>query len=181
MELVGQNHRRLHIPRFAIQLQLPLYLRLMFSLVVSMMVIVAGVMTFTRLMQPPANPFAPYADILPGHPKEVALERGFTCFTNVFDDGESCSRRDEPASPLFSAVHLSTLGDRIHTLGFTTSVNTLTLGDLVLLWGRPDIQLRGYVAQMQWPSPNVTALAVLSSGRPLNHFTPVAYIAFTAF
>ncbi len=180
MELVRQNRRRLQVPRFAVHLQLPLYLRLMLGLLLGVMVIVAGAISLTRLMQPPPDRFGAYADILPGQPKQAASERGFTCFTNIFDDSARCARRDEPASPLFSRVHLSTVGDLIYTLSFTTYVNTVTIGDLVLLWGRPDIQRSGRVAQVSWSSPNVTALAVLSSGQPLNYFTSVAYIAFTA-
>ncbi len=180
MERIQPNHRRFQPLHLSLRLQLPLYLWFMLGVFLGILFMVAAVTALTRYMQPPPNPFSSYVDVLPGHPKQAAIERGFTCFANMYDDGESCTRRDEPASPLFSRVHLSTLGDHIHTLSFNVYADTLTIGDLMLLWGRPDIQRSGRVAQVHWPSPSVTALAVGQSARPLNYFTPVVHISFAA-
>lgn len=178
MELIQQNLRRFQLPRLSLHLQLPLHIWLMLDVFLGILFMVAAVTALTRSMQPPLNPFSSYGDVLPGHPKQAALARGFTCFANVFDDSESCTRIDEPASRLFSGVHLSTLGDHIYSLSFDVYADTLTIGDLVLLWGRPAIQRSGRVAQVHWSSPSVTALAVVQSARPLNDFTPVAHISF---
>ena len=148
MELIRQGRTHHELPRFAIHFKLPLYLWFMLCVFLGVLVMVATVTALARSMQPPSDPFLDYADILPGQPRSTVVMG--TGFTQ-------------------GVIRHNTL---------MVPENTLRLGDLVALWGTPEVQEYGNVATFVWRDGAIVASTLAYSGR-FSLFLPVWSVSFT--
>lgn len=138
------------------------------------------VLIAVRRNEPPFNPFAPYADILPGQSWDALLQRGFHCqliLLPSFD--ESCWL--SPETGMFSSIQITIARDtgRVSQVSFTLREKILTVGDLALLWGRPAIATYSRIVNLRWR--NVRAVAIPQTDR--GHFSylyPIVYVAFVS-
>ena len=126
----------------------------------------------------PLYPFAPYADILPGQSQDAVLQRSIHCQVDItlqFD--ESCSSTLKTG--MFSAIQLriSSRTGRVIRIVFTSREERLTLGQLVLLWGRPEIDIFGPTANFRWRSIHVVAIPQAYDGH-FSYSLPIIYVAF---
>ncbi len=182
MELTHRSHRRLQKPSISINFQLPLYLRSILGLSLGVLVVVSGVMALTRLVQSPTNPFSAFSDLFGSAAGPAALARGFTCRDT---GGRShpqnlsgyCAQRD--TDKMFSGIYLWMAGDNANEISFSLRENTLTLGDLMLLWGQPEIRLYCEVLVAAWPARHITSLLAAPRTRQITYFSPVLSVSFT--
>lgn len=185
MELARQNRRRLQVPRFAIDLQLPLYACLMLGLLLGGMVIVAGVVALTRLMQPPTNPFAVYDDLIAGNTQdptfwsnhETIVRAAFdlACITSLTQ--KYCLYRPE-YGPFAVIQFLDDEGES--GIFFVVRDSTLTVGDLSLLWGQPTIARRENFLVLHWPDQHMSTVVQSENGQ-FHYFLPVLHLLLAGY
>jgi len=181
MELVRQNQRRLQVPRFAIHLQLPLYLRLMLRLLLGVMVIAVSAKALTRLMQPPRNPFAAYDDLIAGDTQDPAFGSNYQLLSSAAFD-LACATSPiqkyciyQPASGPFAEIRFMDLNDEGEIgVYFAVRDNALTVGEVALLWGRPTIDRRGNSLVLHWYHQGMSTV-VRSDNGLFNYSLPVPY------
>jgi hypothetical protein len=128
----------------------------------------------------PPNPFAAFADVLPGQPRSAIVARGFSCPVSFFSPGvteESCILNLATGS--FSQIQVTISHGVIFQSFFTMPGDVLKLGDLILLWGTPKIHENEHSVSFLWPGHGVVASAAIQTGQ-FSPFLPVRIIAFTA-
>ena len=131
--------------------------------------------------RPPFDPFAPYTDILPGQSRDSVSQRGFQCQFNQIVPSlqETCSL--SPQTAIFSEIQTSfatnPYSGRVSQTIFKLPENRLTYGDLVLLWGKPQIAIYGQTANLRWRDPHITAV-LQTTHRHFSYWTPITYVAF---
>ncbi len=170
MELVGHN------------LQLTLYRRLMFGVLLGVMVIVAGALALTRLVQPPTNPFSAFSDLFGSDARQAALARGFTCQDMMFPShtqtlSSYCAQRN--TDKMFSGIFLRMSGNTTREISFSLRDNTLTLGDLASLWGEPAIRLYCETVVASWPAHRIVSMVAPSRTGHFSYFLPIISVSFT--
>jgi hypothetical protein len=116
--------------------------------------------------------FAPYADIMPGQRFSNAHKYGFDCVEDI-STGDYCSYR--PPSGLFIIISLTGRGYIIQHTEFGIRKNGLVAGDLMALWGQPDIEYHG-AKVLHWGYRYVPVNARYASVTP---FTPIDTVIFS--
>jgi hypothetical protein len=130
----------------------------------------------------PSNPFASFADVLPGQPRSALVARGFSCPVSFFIatdpdvTDETCVFYQ--AIDIFRQVQVTVSQGVIRHLTFIMRENALTIGDLAALWGNPEVQEYGRSVDLFWRSHGVYAIASNISGR-FSPFLPVWSVSFT--
>jgi hypothetical protein len=128
--------------------------------------------------EPPFDPFAPYADILPEQPKEGLSQQGFTCQFNIAPSfEESCTL--PPGTGIFSEIQvtIASQSGQVSRVVFRPREGALTVGDLVLLWGDPEIAIYSRTANFRWTNVHVVAIPETYDG-DFSYWLPVIYVAF---
>jgi hypothetical protein len=131
--------------------------------IVSMTVVAIG-----RSAPIPPNPFASFADVFPGQPRSAITAWDFSCVINSYAafDGvpnEYCTFN--PATGTFSQVRIAIYKNVIQSIVFVLRENTLTVGDLMLLWGRVTVRGINRAAYFYWHRSGIAATAVNHSGQ----------------
>ncbi len=129
--------------------------------------------------QAPRNPFADYTPLMPGQPESAAIERGFLCASIPNYTGTTCVDTRSLTLLSFSEIYIMGTQRRIiDRIGFIPRGDTLTIGDLTALWGRPTYQMQGsLVVVLCWPG--VYALSPLNGNRATTYFSPVKMVEFS--
>jgi hypothetical protein len=149
--------------------------RAAFVLMTIASVSVTALLTYGRSEQP-VDPFAPYADIMPGQSRDAVSQHGFNCQLVILLFNESCLLN--PEMGIFSEIQVRIGVDgRVRSVIFTPREKTLTYGDLVLLWGRPQIAIYSRIANLRWPNVDVVTIPPPHS-RPFSYWHPIIYVAF---
>ena len=182
MELVWQNRRRLQGLLFAIHLQLPLYLHCLLILLLSIMVILLGTITFTRLLPPPLNPFAAYTDLMADgsttaefwssyeKPSRAAFD--LACTTSLTQ--KICLYEAESGPFAFiKFIDLKYEGES--DIYFAVRHNALTVGNVARLWGRPTITRHENSLVLHWPDQHMSTLVHSNNGQ-FSYHLPVPYL-----
>lgn len=128
--------------------------------------------------QQPFDPFAPYVDILPGQSQDAVLQQGFNCQINIAPVfHETCSLT--PETGMFSEIQVWIAFDtgRVSRVVFEPREKALTLGDLVVLWGNPEIDIYGRIANLRWRNAHVVAIPQTDQGE-FSYWLPIGYVAF---
>ncbi len=169
------------LPRFRtnnINFQVPLYVTIPVFVFFAALLLTFACITFAK-QAVPLNPLSAYADILPGSPLRNAVAHGFLCFhipvpysANV---SVQCVHNSQTGK--FSHVNVMIWDGIITQLIFTVQENTLRVGDLFLLWGKPEIESWGYLSILKWPAYGVAATAPIHAGR-YTHFSPISSVWF---
>lgn len=123
----------------------------------------------------PSDIFEDYTDFFPGQYWSTALERAFRCNQDVVTRVKYCFF--SPQEDLFENIGLTIIESKITRIAFTLRQNALRAGDLAALWGKPEVQIAGYIAYLDWQSPKIKAVTRTNDGR-FNYFLPVSRIAF---
>jgi hypothetical protein len=136
--------------RDAPRIRLPLYIRFTFNLLFGITITVVIVMV-------------------------VARARGSTC-----PDGTAVSRYCAyDTSGTFSSIYLHMSGNDTDEINFTVSANTLMVGDLEVLWGRPEIRRYCETIVASWPGAHVITILPARQTEGVSRFTPILRIFFT--
>jgi hypothetical protein len=81
---------------------------------------------------------------------------------------------------LFSEISVSILHDVPEMISFSVIGSKLCIGDLVLLWDKPDDIFPNEVPKLFWPERDgVTPNALVPSTDRLNYLAPVLVVSFT--
>jgi hypothetical protein len=152
----------------------------MLGVYLGILVIVAVVTALTRHMPASSNLFSAYAHFFPGQLKSAVVARGFSCPVSFFSPGvteESCILNLATGS--FSQIQVTISHGVIFQTFFTLRGDWLKLGDLISLWGIPQIHEYEHSVSFLWPGHGVVASAAIQTGQ-FSPFLPVRIIAFTA-
>jgi hypothetical protein len=98
----------------------------------------------------------------------------FSCQFVLSEGQQSCSFR--PDDGVFSTIYITIAqGVPLH-LTFELETGAMQVGDLVLLWGKPDMISSYYIC---WHERNgVTPSALVQSPDRLDYFAPVQVVSF---
>jgi hypothetical protein len=151
------------------------YLLIVFSLVGTFSAGGIGMRVLTGTAAAPSNPFAAFADVFPGQSRGAAVARGFLCFAGNAPGSEDLA--DErcilrPGSGAFSQVEVFTSGSVIRRLDFEIRQDELRLGDLILFWGVPEVQVYDRAVYVVWRSLGISTLVTRHS-KEFSLFLPV--------
>jgi hypothetical protein len=128
----------------------------------------------------PLDPFASVADVLAEQSESDLRERGFSCSAtdnyNALTPQVLC--KFSPERGIFSTVAIMFVNGNVHNRFVLVRDGALTVGDLVRLWGRPDIHQHGFWGQLEWPGSSDMDITVSYHGR-YSLFLPVRSIVFT--
>lgn len=128
---------------------------------------------------PPIDPFAAYADVLPGKSRDKVLQQRFNCESiyTVPAFNEFCLLT--PTIGIFSriAVDIELNTDQVSHVVFTPHEGMLTIGDLLALWGKPKLVVYGRTANLRWHEGRVFAISQMYNGH-LSYWMPIRYVAF---
>jgi len=172
-------------PGVALPFPLPLYLRFMLGLSLGVLVVVSGVTTLTRFAQPPSNPFSAYADLLPGQPRSALVLRRFSCSyereTNIESFQSPISQYCVllPETGAFDHIGVMLSDNVIKRVAFSLGDNSLTVGDLAVWWGRPEIGVsyREWMT-VYWPDIGISVKAWAEQGQ-FSYSLPLRFVTFT--
>jgi hypothetical protein len=128
------------------------------------------------------DPFAAFADYFPGQPVDMRLleARGFSCRYQAVlipaDLGAYCWR-GLAAGP-FSWVYVTIWDGIVKRLDLDVHANSLVMGDLVLLWGRPQLIINGNFVNVSWRADGITRGLGWSQNERFTYFQPLSLISF---
>jgi hypothetical protein len=151
--------------------------RAMFVLMTIASVSVIGLTTSHR-SEKPFDPFAIYRDILPGRPRDAVLQYGFNCqYDTIHSFHDTCLLT--PEKGIFSQIEASFVSDtgKISGLVFRPREGMLTVGDLVLLWGKPEVAIYSGTVKLRWRGIHVITIPQVYRGY-FSYWLPIRYVAF---
>jgi hypothetical protein len=122
----------------------------------------------------PFDPFVPYADILPRHSQGDIEAHGFKCLSQRYMPQCSISLAVGPISEIKVDISLTT--DHVTRVAFILREN-LTLGHLIRLWGKPQINVLDKLVYFYWPRSRITATAHLPNHH-ISYWLPITIVAF---
>ena len=167
MEHITQNRTFPRWERPTLSFKLPLYQRCVLVLLAGFTVIASGtqmILAQTTTV-PRENPFAAFADIFLGQPRSAIEAGGFTCPVSSFGGSTDEHCIMSLKSNVFSSAGVDIVDNVIHYITFNVRKNTLRVGDLVLLWGMPEIVVRGRQVLMRWHQSSIFAAATSYTGK----------------
>jgi hypothetical protein len=159
------------------------FIQVVMVMLAGFVMVSAAVVTLAKQFRhaPPSNLFAAYTDIYPGRSVDIReLEaRGFYCVTGVLSSPADLSEMCELGLPdgSISVINLLLWDKVVVKLSFSFQERVLTIGDLALLSGDPDIRVSGHSVNLNWRDQHITRL-VLAQNKPVSYFEPVRLITF---
>jgi len=150
----------------------PTYIRLMLLITGIVCIGSVGFTALMRLNTPIPNPFIPYADIFPGQSHRTVLLHGFSCQFSP----QYCT--SAPANSPFALISVTLASGVVKHLDFAMRPNTLTMGDLPVEWGKPQIQIFQESVLLNWNSLGISANAWTVS-RHFSYFMALTRISFS--
>lgn len=175
MELVGQYQRPSGTS--VVTFRFPWYVTIALFMLTGITIIVVGVITLAH--RELSNPFSVVRDLFGEDARQVALARGFSCQDTglVSEPLTTCVQHN--TDKIFSRVYVRLSGNIANDISFSLRENTFTLGDLTLLWGKPE--MRRYcetVVYFRSDRHIISKVSPTRTGR-INYFAPVISVSFT--
>ena len=136
-------------------------------------------MALAQYTPAPPNPFASFADVFPGQPRSSLIARRFSCLTGSYNFTEGAPNEYctlNPASGIFSHVMVGINQDTIQNILFMVRDDTLRVGNLMLLWGKPEVHEYSRSVYLYWRSRGVFAIASHDTAR-FSLFLPVRRVS----
>jgi hypothetical protein len=151
--------------------------RSIFLLLVGASITVISATRMTEANQPLFDPFTPYADILLWQSENDIEAHGFRCLLNRIPTGFTSRCLSLLSNRAISeiVVGFSYIG-RLTQVAFTLR-EKLTLGHVILLWGKPEIDIVGELAYFYWSQRHITATASIYNHH-ISYWLPIANVAF---
>lgn len=138
-----------------------------------------GAIVFAQHGDPPANPFAAYADIFPGQPGSAVVARGLSCAANAHnyyqsEDYETCIL--DPTASAFSQIWVGISNGIIEQTDFVIQDQRLRVGDLTSILGANYRRNRSPLVAFYWRGRSTLAWINTDQMSP---FSPVWKLTFT--
>ena len=172
-------------PRYANQqvggFALNAYWRVALLLAATFTLSIIGLLFLSGTQGRQPNPFSVYRNIMPGQSRDSVLRRGFKCQFNQIMPSleETCSLT--PETGIFSEIQVRFVSapymGKVSQTIFKPREKMLPLGDLVLLWGRPEIAIYGQTVNLHWRNVHVVAIPQTYHGH-FSYWLPIVYLAF---
>jgi hypothetical protein len=137
MELVAPYQKP--IATSVVTLHFPLYIWISVIILTGSIILVIGVIIAAH--RDISNPFSVYGDLFGDDARRAASARGFICRDVGLDNQALALCTQHNTERLFSRLDVWISRNSANEIGFLLRENTLRLGDLALLWGRPEIRL----------------------------------------
>jgi len=160
-----------------IPLPLPLYGWPIISLLIGVTIIVFGVILAAR--REISDPFSIVSDLYGDDARQAAAALGLTCRDIALYSNPHGSCAQNITNDVFSGIYLRLSGDAAGEISFWLRQNTLTLGDLVLLWGKPEVRLYCETVVAFWPGRDAVGFAPPSRSARISYEMPVLFVTFT--
>ncbi len=163
--------------------KLPVYLRIAFVLLIGLGASTCGVVVLVHSIIQPTSPFASLTDVFPRKPRSAIEAQGFTCpptdeDASEYDTGSTCVLW--PKAGPFAQVGVVVAEGVTRQTIFTMRENTLRVGDLMVLWGKPEIRTYSRSVYLLWRSRRICAWVRDYSGQ-MSPFLHVWKVYFTDF
>lgn len=135
---------------------------------------IALMMGLAHLTDHPSNPFAAYADVLPGQPREAVEARGFDCWLRDYNYHDPTETRCilKLTEDTFSSVEVVYANGIIHQTSFMLRDSTISVGELVVMLNASEIQSHGSI-YFTWQGQ----IGVAQLVRPSKHFSVLGRIS----
>jgi hypothetical protein len=150
------------------------------------LILVNGALLIGTWTQPPSNPLSPYVYLLNSDYDDLAVRSEFDCNHDIFLPGATLAQHIVTSVRVEVCVY--TLADgpfpqvvvSTSSVNFTVRDNTLVVGDLAFLWGKPAIcaSCPPTLVRIRWAEVGVIAYAQPVKGQ-LSYFSPVERIFFS--
>lgn len=158
------------------QTKLPTYIYLQaLILIVVAFVLVNWILLFRQEIRP-SNPFLTYTDMLTTSTEPIysaTAVPGVNCSIVGSGEREYCTISPSDG-PFWHVMGIFTNGT-IRWNGFAVRDNTLTLGDLMMLWDRPVTHLYQESALFEWPALGISATGWTES-RQFDYHIPITRV-----
>jgi hypothetical protein len=161
--------------------KLPLYMDVALFLFTGFTVVIVLTWVLVQNRTPLPNPFALFADILPGQPESNARARGFSPPISDYSFYHSPSEQYsilDLETGIFSHILITINQDIIRQTSFVMRDDTLTVGDLAMFLGTSDIQVSPQVVYFDLPETFVIAKTVADGRRSFSPFLIVWSVSF---
>jgi hypothetical protein len=146
----------------------------------------------------PPDPFVPYDYIFRSEYEDLSARQEFSCNTNSIVTGFVAGGRytasyvectyDPAAGPVsritagyfphFNVAGGTYVNAHFTRITFAARERALTIGDLALLWGSPNIHYTNSLVTFTWPGFGVTAVSLRPSETRWDYFLPIVAINF---
>jgi hypothetical protein len=184
---VASRRRHFTVPKLTtpiVPIRLPAYLYLALALLAVTAVVVMGWVVLVRQDVQLSNPFSNYAEIFPGQGRNALISLDFSCnaypyysLDSTWKDYEYCTGTLEKGT--FWLISATLKNGRVQRTDFVVRKGALTLGDLMFLWGRPQVRLYRKSAHFEWPSLGISASGSVES-RQFSYFIPVTRVSIVS-
>ncbi len=175
MELIEQYQKQ--PAASVIPIRFPWYVSLALFMLTGSAAVVIGLMLAAHREIP--NPFSVYNDLFGDNARQAASARGFTCRDMGLNGYPLTLCTHHNTEKLFSRLYVWISGDRANEISFSLRDNTLRLGDLALLWGKPEIRLYCETFVALWPARHIMGVIKQSRTGQVNYFLPILSVYFT--
>lgn len=159
-------------------IRLPVYLHVALLMLTPLVVVLTGWVVLIRRESPPANPFSAYAEIFPRRPSNSLIKQEFSCVSTRPDtnpiDTQYCTHESE--SGLFWLITSTIKEGVIRRTDFKVREGALTLGDVMFLWGRPQVRRYQQSVLLEWPNLGISGTG-WAENRQFSYYMPVTRIS----
>jgi hypothetical protein len=164
---------------FASFISFPRYIRIGLSGWVALMIVVSVSIMAGR--HEVSDPFSAINALFAENARRVALEHGFKCKNSDWsnhpsDIADYCVLTN--TDQIYSTIYLRLSGNVAEEVSLSLREPTLTLGDLVVLWGMPETHVFCESLVVSWATPQVKAMVAVPRTRHVNYFATIRMISF---
>ena len=174
MEIAGQTRKHSAIPAISAYLRLGVGIRL--SALAAVAITVSG--RFVPGRRKLSDSFSAVSDFFGGDARQVALARGFTCQNPDYAATLPDFCRQLNPDRMYSGNYAQLEGSETKEVDLLLRPQTLTLGDLVLLWGKPETRPYCDTDVVSWSTHGVLVEVPVPRTAQIDYFAPILTISF---
>jgi hypothetical protein len=180
VELLGQSLRYSGTSAIPITIRFQWRIRIILSVLTTFTLILSVIMLAGHHQM--SDPFFVVSDLFGGDYKQVTLAQGFICRDASLSDylesiSDDCLQHN--TDQIYSDIYLQASGNIIKEVSLFLRANTFSLGDLVLLWGKPETSSYCEMQVFSWSTHGTPAMVVLPRTRYINYYAPIQFICFS--
>lgn len=130
---------------------------------------------------PADDPFAAFADVMPGNSALSFDSTGFACSEwRVYSSKHKTQTCTTSLSGEFTQLQVRITNDTIQRISLTPADTTITVDELIALWGEPEMDHYSRSTFLRWRDQGVVAVATRSTcGRTGQHSLSIWRIHFS--
>jgi hypothetical protein len=149
-----------------------------------MSIVALNVVIFSVLVLPPSSwksPFSAYEALFTAAPLHAASGLGFDCTVDFDSSSPTVGHcAIQPTTGPVRSIAVSVLGTHAYEMTFRFNDSAVTLGDLILLWGKPLIRTCDGSVMLSWNARKIAALASIPDTKRIDYFVPIQFVVFSS-